>query len=414
MNKILKGNFIFTDENRNLVIKPNAYGVCENGLCYGIFDQIPIRYLTYEVLDFDDCLIIPGLCDLHLHAPQYEVRGAGMDCELLDWLNKYIFPVERKYSNLQYAKVMYSRFVSGLLASPTSRAVIFGTIFKDSTLELMKLLELSGLHTFVGKVNMDRNSPSYYMESSVATSISDTIAWLEQCNFTNTLPIITPRFVPSCSEELLHKLGELLFSYNLNVQSHLCENINEVDLVKQLHPNENSYSAIYNKYSLFGSINKSIMAHCVYCSDEEIELSKKNNVFVAHCPSANINLASGIAPIRLFLDKGVNVGLGTDIGAGHSLNLFNEMVCAIQLSKISKLKPLSIQDVFFMATRGGGSFFGKVGAFDLNFDFDALVIDDSNINLDGNFSLSQRLERLIYLSTECQLISKFVKGVRLF
>ncbi len=418
MNVILKGNFIYSDKNKKLIINENAYSICENGICKGIFKHIPQKYQKYKLIDYGDKIILPGLCDLHLHAPQYEFRATGMDCELLEWLNKYTFPIESKYKDISYAKVSYKKFVDDLKNSPTTRGVLFATIHNEATLELMRLLEQSGLQTYVGKVNMDRNSPEYYIEEDTQSAINDTQNWLENCNFTHTKPIITPRFTPTCTDELLLGLSQLQNQYNLNVQSHLSENQSEIEWVQELCPTAKHYGDSYHKFDMFGTKNKSIMAHCVLSVDEEVELMKENGVFVAHCPSSNVNLSSGIAPIRMYIDKNINVGLGTDIAGGHNLNLFDEMTLAIQLSKMywryvnRHCLPLTIADVFYMATRGGGNFFGNVGAFEDGFEFDAIIIDDSKLTTYQN--LEQRLERLIYLSNECKLVGKFVQGRMIF
>lgn len=419
MNFILYGDFLYSDSKRNLIIKKEHYAVCENGISQGVFDKIPSKFSHFEVIDHSNRLIIPGLVDLHLHAPQYEFRGTGMDYELIDWLNTYTFNVESKFSDIDYADKVYDYLVSDLKKGATTRAVILSSIHKDATLKLMEKLDASGLQTFVGKVNMDRNAPSHYIEDT-ERSINDTIDWIERCNFKNTKPILTPRFIPSCSDALLCKLQELIQKHKLCIQSHLSENKGEVSWVDELCPWSEFYGDAYDKFDMFGSKTKTIMAHCVLSNDKEIELMQKNGTYIAHCPSSNLNLSSGIAPIAKYLSENLKVGFGSDVAGGHSLSLFNEMVAAIQASKMYKLyvdsaaHALTINDVLYMATLGGGGFFGQVGSFAEGFAFDAIIIDDSKINLSFNHNLSARLERAIYLSNECEIKSKFVAGKKLF
>ena len=131
-------------------------------------------------------------------------------------------------------------------------------------------------------------------------------------------PIITPRFIPSCTPEMLHACGELAARYQLSVQSHLSENKDEIALVQTLEKENTCYDNAYNRYGLFGQ-TPTVMAHCVWTEGEEMELMKRNNVMVAHCPTSNLNVSSGMTPIRQFLDKGLHVGLGSDISGGHDL-----------------------------------------------------------------------------------------------
>ena len=226
------------------------------------------------------------MTDLHVHAPQYSFRGLGMDLELLDWLNVNTFPEEAKYSNIEYAKKAYSIFVEDLKKEATTRACIFATINNESTLLLMEMLEKSNLCTYVGKVNMDRNSSEDLCEESAEISLEETDKWIADAlkRFKNTKPILTPRFVPSCSDELMKGLGILQKKYKLPVQSHLSENLSEISWVKKLNPKSNCYGDAYDMFGLFGGSGKTVMAHCVYSTEEEIELMKKNKVFIAHCP----------------------------------------------------------------------------------------------------------------------------------
>ena len=258
------------------------------------------------------------MVDLHVHAPQYTFRGLGMDLELLEWLNINTFPEEAKYKNIEYAEKAYKLFVDDLKSGTTTRACIFATIHNEATLLLMELLEKSNLCTYVGRVNMDRNSSENLCESSAQTSLEETNTWILKSmeKFKKTKPILTPRFVPSCSDKLMDGLGIIQRKFHLPVQSHLSENISEVSWVKKLNPKSYCYGDAYDMFGLFGGNGKTVMAHCVHSTEEEIELMKKNKVFIAHCPESNINLSSGIAPIRKYLKLGMNVGLGSDVAGG--------------------------------------------------------------------------------------------------
>ena len=421
-NFVLKGNICRNETPTSFAITPNAYLVCEDGLCAGVFRELPEKYRSLPVEDRGDNLIIPGLTDLHIHAPQYSYRGTGMDLELLEWLNTITFPQEAAYADLDYAQKAYSIFAEDLKKSPTARACIFGTMHVPATELLMDLLEKTGLKTMVGKVNMDRNGVPALQEKNAETSARDTVTWLEDTlhKYKNVRPILTPRFTPSCSDELMEMLSSIQKKYQLPMQSHLSENLGEIAWVKELCPDTEFYGEAYDKFNLFGGGCPSIMAHCVHSPDKEIQLTKERGVYVAHCAQSNTNLSSGIAPVRRYLDEGLHMGLGTDIAGGASLSLFRAIVDSIQVSKLrwrlvdDTLKPLTLEETFELATEGGGSFFGKAGNFKEGYEFDALILDDTSLPHPQELTIRDRLERIIYLGDDHNITGKYVSGKKIF
>lgn len=418
----LKGNICYTDLSRALIVHEDSYLVCENHVCAGIFKTLPERFRGIPCTDYGNALIIPGLIDLHLHAPQYTFRAAGMDMELLDWLNTYTFPEEARYQDPAYAREAYSIFAEDLKYSATTRACMFATIHVEATEILMDLMEETGLKTYVGKVNMDRNSSPDLQEADPISSAADTARWLCDIDgrYRNVKPILTPRFTPSCSDELMKLLGIIQREQDLPVQSHLSENYAEMTWVQKLCPNTRFYGEAYDQFGLFGGNAPTIMAHCVHCPDEEIALMKKRGVFIAHCAESNTNLASGIAPARRYLEEGLHMGLGSDIAGGTQNSILFSMAQAIQASKLrwrlvdDSLPPLSLEDAFYLATCGGGEFFGKVGSFQEGYEFDAVVLDDKRLRTPKKLTIRNRLERLTYLSDDREVASKYVAGHKIF
>lgn len=420
---IIKGSIIYSRTQTELNIYDDAYLVCVNGRSEGVFNEIPERFQGLKVYDYSGRLIIPGFTELHVHAPQYSIRSLGMDKELLEWLNGYTFAEEAKYKDLEYARKGYGIFVNDLVRGAATRASIFATLHVEATELLMDMLEESGLHTFVGKVNMDRNSPPYLCEPDAERSAAETERWITDIidKYENTRPILTPRFIPSCSDELLKLLGGLQMKYSLPVQSHLSENHNEIKWVSELCPWSRFYGDAYDRFGLFGGEGRSaIMAHCVHSTDEEIELMKQNKVFVAHCPQSNAALASGAAPVRRYLEEGIPVGIGSDVAGGFTLDLFRSVIDAVQVSKLrwslmdDTLKPLSLEEAFYMATAGGGAFFGRVGSFDKEYELDAIVLDDQALVHPQEISTYERFVRLLYLGGPSSIIHKFVSGREIF
>lgn len=412
----LRGNLLFFDEEKKLNLLKNKVLLVKDGLIAGIKDE-PEKDYPGPLYDYQDKLILPGMSDLHAHASQYPYRGVGSDKELIEWLSRYAYPTESRYQDLSYAEKSYEVFTEHLRKSYTTRITVFTTIHKEASLLLMKKMEEKGLAGYVGLVNIDQNAPDYYRHKDATESLRVTREFLEEAKeYSLVKPIITPRFAPSCDEELLKGLGQLAEEYSLPVQSHLDETISEVAWVKELFPNYESYTDVYYKNHLFGNPSKTVMAHCIWNTDEEIKRLKDNGVYVAHCPECNFNLMSGIAPIRKYLDNGIHVGLGSDVSGGTSLDLTLQVREAMHASKMRSRylakdeKPLSLVDAFYLATLGGGSFFGKVGSFLEGYQADILVIEDEPSTFLYPFDLEQRLEHFLQLPQETKLLKKFISG----
>jgi len=415
MKKVYKAHILFTKEKDHFEVFENGYIAVENGKVTGVSTNLSeLDSEGAEVIDFGNKLLIPAMNDMHVHAPQVHNQAVAMDLELLPWLQNYTFPEESKYADIHYAERMYRRFIHTQWLFGTMRSVAFGTVHTDSTRMLMKLYQEAGMGAMVGKVAMNRNCPDALCED-VEAAVEGNEQLIAEFGDADGLvrPIITPRFVPSCTPELLKACGELAKKYQLPVQSHLSENTSEIAWVAELEPDSESYGDAYNRYGLFGQ-TPTIMAHCVWTRGKELELMKRNGVMVAHCPTSNFNLSSGMAPIRSLLDEGVRIGLGSDISGGHDLNMFRMLVYAIQVSKMHYQLDhdkafLTLPETFWIATKSAGSFFGKVGSFEPGYDFDALVIDDEVLH-PSEYSLLHRLERFIYVGDDRQIAHRFCRG----
>ena len=416
--QIYRANIIYTPQSDHFEVVSRGFIAVNGGRVEGVYSELPQHLSGLAVTDWGDRLLIPAMNDMHVHAPQYRNQGIAMDLELLPWLQNYTFPEEMKYADTGYAERMYRRFVRDLWRFGTMRSCVFATIHTESTRLLMHLFQEAGMGAMVGKVGMNRNCPEGLSEKveDMVDGYKELIAEFSMPDGQVTplvQPIITPRFIPSCTPEMLRACGQLAVKYQLPVQSHLSENKDEIAWVQQLEKESTSYGDAYNRYNLFGQ-TPTVMAHCVWTDGEELELMKRNGVMVAHCPTSNFNVASGMAPIRKFLEEGLRVGLGSDISGGHDLNIFRMMVYAIQVSKMhyqqNHEQPfLTLSEAFWLATKSAGSFFGHVGSFEPGYEFDALVINDSDLNHD-NYSLLHRLERYIYLGDDRQIEHRFCRG----
>lgn len=412
----IKGDILYTKDFGSFETIESGYILIEDSKVKGVYKNLPEKFLKVKVTDYKNSLIIPGLVDLHLHAPQFPNIGLGLDKELIPWLETYTFPEESKYDDIEYSKKVYSKLIKEIWKYGTTRCCVFATIHKESCKLLIELFNTSGLGAYVGKVNMDYDSPINLLEDT-DNSINDTEELLKEYRdkFPLVKPIITPRFVPSCSDKLLKSLGELAIKYNVPVQSHLSENRGEIKMVADRYPNEPNYASVYNSSNLLGQ-TKTIMAHCIHLSDEEITLLSNKNVYVAHCPTSNVNLSSGIAAIRKLINNRVKVGLATDISGGHTLSLIEVMAYTMQMSNLKWIEsnyqdaPLTTAEMFYLATKGGGNFFGSVGSFEEGYDFDALVIDDSKEEHFNYLSLEERLQKFIYSGDYKKIKARYING----
>ena len=242
-NFVVKGDICYSKNKTELMTIENGYLVCENGISKGCFEVLPEKYQEFPLIDYSNKLIIPALVDLHIHAPQFAFRGTDMDMELMDWLANHTFPEESKYSNLEYAKKSYSIFADSIKKSATGYCCVFATKHRKATEMLMDLMENTGVISYVGKVNMDREAPDELLEPSALYAAFDTYGWINNVinKYKNTKPILTPRFIPCCTPELLKELKEIQAAYNLPIQSHLSENKGEIEFVRQLAPESAFY-----------------------------------------------------------------------------------------------------------------------------------------------------------------------------
>lgn len=421
--KIFKGK-ILTPADKNNILQYD-YMLVENNIIKAVFDDIPAELSHVEIIDCEDKLIIPGFVDTHLHAPQYANIGLGLDLELIPWLNKYTFPEERNFKDVDYAEKVYSKLIEDLINKGTTSSIIFGSLYAHTTRLLAHKLRQKGLRSLVGKVNMDRNSPDFYIEST-AESIENTQKFIEDVLADSqefgdeelVKPIITPRFIPTCTPKLMQALGDFAEKYDLSIQSHLSENRNEIAWVKELHPECDSYFDVYLHYGLIRP-NKTIMAHCVWSDQEEQNLLKKYGVMIAHAPFSNANLSSGVAPIVNMLDADCRIGLSSDISGGNELFMGRIIGQAAIASKFRYAhmseQHLTTTNLFYLATKGGGSFMGKVGSLEPNYYADFLVIDDSELSSKDPHQRTseERLQRFFYNGNENNIEQVYVNGKRL-
>lgn len=412
--KLYRGNLVFTVSKDAFTLVPGGYVAVEDGRVAEVAPIFPEKYRAAELIDFGDRLLLPGFTDLHLHAAQYPNMGLGYDCELLPWIEKYTYPVENRAANLDYARKIYGALLRDLWKNGVTRAVVMGPADAASCDLLMELYLKSGLSCYCGKRHADHPFNKFPCEST-ADSLEAARALLEKYRDRSPLVkyMLNPGFAPGCSNELLCAVGRLAAETGAPVHSHLDENRSEVALVKQRFPRDETYADVYLRRGLFGQ-TPTVMAHCIHTTDRERSLLRRHGVYAAHCIHSNLDLQSGVMPLRRYLDEGIRVGLGSDIAGGHTLNMLDTMRAAVAAAKMRSVycgeAPVTLSEVFYLATKGGGSFFGKVGSFEPGYEFDCLVVDDASLEDFTERTLLERVERFVYRGDDRNIVRRFVSG----
>lgn len=412
--KIFHGDILYARTKDQLCSHEDSYLVVIDGLVEGIYDKFPSQHADGELIDHGRGVLIPAFSDLHVHAPQYVQRGLGMDCLLSDWLNNYTFPQESRFADMEYAKRYYDAFVDEMILHGTFHASVFATIHRPATNYLFRRMEEKGMYGYVGKVNMDVNSPAFLCETT-EESLQETEQFLlDHQDATTVKPILTPRFAPTCSPELISGLGKLAEKYKVGVQTHVVESKWEAQESLNLFPDCASDSAIYERAGLMDH-GPSIFAHVIFPTEDDVHVMGRHNCVAVHCPDATTNIIAGIMPLSALQDQNINVALGSDVGGGHGIGVYKQISRAVQLSKMKEFyepevsKTIAFANAFYCATKAGGSVFGKVGSFEPGYHFNALVIDNME---DECISLtpSDRIERFCYIGDDRNIVARYIDG----
>ncbi|XP_037536436.1 guanine deaminase [Nematolebias whitei] len=366
---------------------------------------------------------MPGLVDTHIHASQYSYCGTALDMPLLQWLNTYTFPVESRFKDLKFAQEVYTKVVRRTLRNGTTTACYFATIHTDASLLLARIAHDFGQRALVGKVCMDRNSSVKHYKETSQESEDETHRFIKELlnkKYPLVKPVVTPRFAPSCTEDLLSKLGAIAKNNNLHIQSHISENTEEVKLVMKQFPDAESYTDVYHKCNLL--TDKTVMAHGCHLSDKELDLFRETGASLSHCPNSNFSLCSGLLNVRNVLNHNVKCGLGTDVAGGYSSSVLDAVRKTLDASKVLTIQDpehntLSFEEVFRLATLGGSqalSMDDQIGNFEVGKDFDALRVNvaakGGPIDLIQSDAPKILLEKFLNLGDDRNIVEVFVAG----
>jgi guanine deaminase len=338
-------------------------------------DLIGTLAADVEIVSYQDALITAGFIDTHIHLPQTGMVGSYGE-QLLDWLNTYVFPCEKQFEDPEHSAQVADIFLKELLRNGTTTALVFGSRHKESVEALFSAAEKLNLRLIAGKVMMDRNAPDYLVDTAESSYV-DSKALIERWHGKGRLHYaVTPRFAPTSTPEQLTLAGQLLTEYpDLYLQTHISENLKEVEWVKALFPERKNYLDVYDHFNLLGE--RSVFAHGVHLCDQECERLAETGSAIAFCPTSNFFLGSGLFNLPMAEKHKVNVGLGTDVGAGTSFSLLHTLneaykVMQLQGAKLSPFKSL------YLATLGGARALrleDKIGNLQPGSEADFVVLD---------------------------------------
>ena len=412
--QIYKGNLLSSLSYDELKIIENGYIVVKDGIISDVYEKLPAEYNNEKITDYGDRLIIPAFSDLHMHAPQFAQRGIGMDRLLMDWLNDYTFPQEANFKDLAYASKIYARLIREFLRHDSFHLSLFTTLHYEACDLLFKMLEDSGLYAYTGLVNMDMNSPDYYVDDT-NVSLEKTERFIAEHQYSQRVrPILTPRFAPTCSAKLMKGLGELALKYDLGVQTHLVESKAEAAWAKELYPDCASDGEIYEKYGLLQGSGPKIFAHVIFPTPTEERILKQYDGYAVHCPDATSNIIAGIMPLSKLHENGINITIGSDVGGGHFLAIYRQIARAAQISKMKEFyeedySKIELKNAFYMATAASEKIFPHSGKLEKGYRFDALVIENM---LDKEYErpIADALERFCYIGDDSNIFARFIDG----
>jgi len=337
-----------------------------------LIDDLPPEI---PVHDHRDCLLSPGFIDTHVHYPQTEMIGAWGE-QLLSWLNTYTFPTELQFKDKAYARKVADIFLSELLRNGTTTALVFCTVHPESVDAFFEASQARGLRMIGGKVLMDRHAPEGLLDTA-ETGIAESRELIERWHGVDRLLYaITPRFAPTSSDEQLLLAGELLAEHpGVYMHTHLSENPDEIAWVGDLFPTADDYLDVYDRAKLLGK--RSVFAHGVHLDPHACERIAKADAAIAHCPTSNAFLGSGLLPLAAMDAAGVKVGLGTDIGAGTTFSLLQTMGEAYKIQQL-RGEALAPSRAWYFATLGGARALdleGTIGSLAPGNEADFVLID---------------------------------------
>ena len=372
-----------------------------------------------QLKDFTNQLIIPGLIDTHIHFPQTEMVGAYGE-QLLTWLDKYAFPTEHKFADINYAKQVADIFINELLSNGTTTAMVFGTVHPESVEALFSQAQKYNLRMIAGKVMMDRNCPESLSDTAI-TGYQQSKQLIEKWHGVDRLSYaVTPRFAPTSTPEQLDSCGQLLKEYpGVYLQTHLSENLDECSWVNELFEDHEDYLSVYEASGLVQK--RAVFAHGIHLSESELTRLAEKEAAISHCPTSNLFIGSGLFNLKACEQHDINVSMGTDVGGGTSFSLFQTFNEAYKIQQLQN-KTLSAFKGLYLSTLAGAKALdleGTIGNFLPGCEADFVVLDNAPtpflaFRFQQCKNLEERLFTMMMLGDDRTISETFVMGKSIY
>ena len=366
-----------------------------------IHSIIPFRDFTGAWEDYRQYIMLPGLIDLHVHLSQYRIRGL-YEPDLLPWLKRNVFPEEMRSSEPSFARRLSQDFYRALLKFGTTFSVIYTAPYRQAAEIAFEVAREMGIRAKIGMTMMDMNAPEGLLQST-DYALKHSIELSEIWDNPFLGYIFTPRFAPSCSEALMRETGKYAAKHHSFIQTHLSENLDEIAWVKEIF-GRSSYTKVYADFGILGP--RTILGHAIHLSETELDLLKNSGSAIAHCPNSNFYLKSGEYPLNLISDKGIPFALGSDVGAGTTLNMLYH---AKQMNFRQSTSPVLPPQMLYHITLGSAKILGlqdRIGSLNADKDADFILLKPPQGFDIGGHSLSQ----ICFMSEDFEISRVFVQG----
>jgi guanine deaminase len=340
-----------------------------------------------QMIDLRPLVLLPGLVDLHAHLPQLPNAGLGAGLDLLTWLRRYIFPLERRFDTIEGAEALSAAAFRAFAAVGTTTVMAYGAVYAASTDGAFRAARDHGIRAVLGKVMMDRVTydekiaPATILDHSLRESEDLCRRWHGAADGRLGYAV-TPRFAVSCTAEMLRESAALAARTGAWWQTHVSEDPGEIAEVARLFPEALDYVDVYDRAGGLGA--RTILAHAVHLSDRELGRLLETDTRVAHCPASNLFLASGIMPLSRFVEAGLKVGLGSDVAGGPDPSIFSVMRVGAYAQNARRTllgeaaPPLGPLDWLRMGTLAGARALGlddRIGSLEAGKEADLIAVD---------------------------------------